>query len=117
LQFSKVISNTGTLTFSNGSSDIWTVPAGKVWKIESMTTNQQFIAYNGGVFMYFNLNATKIKQYNTANATGSLPSQIENLSPIWLKSGDAIQFTSNTNISANYTCNYYISILEFSVTP
>jgi hypothetical protein len=116
LQFSKVITYAGTLTLNTStSSELWAVPAGKVWKVESMTTNQQYIANSGQITMNFNLNSTKIKQYNNTNSSGSLSSQIENLSPLWLKAGDTIQFTSNTNLSATYSCNYYISILEFNL--
>jgi hypothetical protein len=81
-----------------------------------MTTNSQFIAATGSEIMYFRLNGINIKHYNS-NANNSISTLVENPTPLWLKAGDFIQFNSNTNTAANYSCNYYISIVEFNLTP
>lgn len=113
LEFNGVLTYSGTLNFSNNNSSQWTVPTGKVWKIESMTTNSQFVVSTGAEIMYFNLNNVKIKKFigNDANITYRAT---ESPTPLWLKSGDVIQFTSNTNVASNYSCNYFISIVEFN---
>ncbi len=115
LEFNKVNTFTGTLNFTSNNSTVWTVPENKAWKIESMTTNQQFIASSGTINMYFELNGVKIKLFNI-NGNANYPLMIENLTPLWLKAGDSIQFTSNTNNAGTFTCNYYLSILEFNLS-
>ncbi|MFT3912127.1 MAG: hypothetical protein QM737_22060 [Ferruginibacter sp.] len=117
LQFSQVLTYSGTLSFGTVNvSPVWSVPAGKVWKIESMTTNQQFVAAIGNERMYFKLNDVSIKQYFSGLST-AYPTMIENLSPLWLKAGDFVQFTSNVNNASGYSCNYYLSIVEFNLAP
>ena len=115
LQFNKVLTYTGTFNFTTNNSAIWTVPQNKVWKIESMTTNQQFIG-NTAAQMFFKLNEVVIKQYFVAQNTVYYQ-MIETPTPLWLKAEDFIQFTSNTNLAGNYNCNYFISIVEFNLTP
>lgn len=90
LQFNQVLTYNG----NNTTSAIWTVPVGKVWKIESV------LMVNFSGTSTFRVNNT-IALYNSNNTQ-----------PIWLKSGDNCQFSMST---AGNT--YFLSIVEFNVIP
>jgi len=90
LQFNQVLTYNGSLT----TSAIWTVPVGKVWKIESV------LMVNMGGTSTFKVNNTTVL-YN------GLPSQ-----PIWLKAGDYCQFSMSQ--AGN---GYFLSIIEFNIIP
>jgi hypothetical protein len=91
LQFNQVLSYTGWIdTYT--PSPIWTVPQGKVWKVESYTKN------------FLKINNVSIND-NTNNG------------PIWLKSGDILQCSSWPNAAPYNGYNYLFSILEFNITP
>ena len=108
LQFNRVITYSGTLN-GGTNSDTWTVPIGKVWKIESLP-NPGTIFTNGGTGnMAFNINGVAVIYLNTANNPGQI-----NL-PIWLKENDNIRF-SYTVASSSSFYNHYISIIEFNLT-
>jgi hypothetical protein len=100
LQLNQVLTYNGALT-SNQSSPTWTVPNGKVWKVEARTPDYLKINgrfYTGGYYTYGNgnLNGPSIAL------------------PIWLKSGDVLQYQFNNNTTNGF--DYFISILEFSLT-
>jgi len=92
LQLNQVLTFNGTLN-QNQSSPTWTVPNGKVWKVEART--QDYLKINGSWYI------------------GSLNGSSISL-PIWLKSGDILQYQVGNNIS--FTFDYFISILEFNLT-
>ena len=77
---------------SDKTSPLITVPEGKIWKIE-----QAYVFPNSSQ-TYLNVNGIKASQ---------LASGIE-VFPIWLKSGDNLNFLSSGPTS------YFLSILEFN---
>jgi hypothetical protein len=90
LQFNQVLTYSGTST----ASPNWTVPAGKVWKIETVnmvnfTGSSTFIVNNNTVL--YNMNSTL---------------------PIWLKPGDNCKFSMTSNINP-----WFVSIIEFNIIP
>ncbi|MDP4867137.1 MAG: hypothetical protein NWQ47_08310 [Crocinitomicaceae bacterium] len=90
LQFNQVYTYSG----SGGNSAIWTVPVGKIWKIESV------LMVNMSGTSTFKINSFVVL-YNNINPQ-----------PIWLKSGDFSQFSMS-----NAGNSYYISIVEFNIIP
>lgn len=90
LQFNQVLTYQG----NSLSSPIWTVPSGKVWKIESA------IPFNNLGTSQFLVNNFTVLQNNS------------NIQPIWLKSGDNCRFTLTSTFSS-----YSISIIEFNIIP
>lgn len=106
LQFSQVLTYSGTLATTNGAGDstaTWTVPAGKTWKIESLSGNAY--TYTNS-YVYLILNGTRI--YDLVSTTKPI------YMPIWLKAGDAIRIAEYST-SNNYFVTYFISIMEFTI--
>jgi hypothetical protein len=78
-----------------GSSPTFTVPEGKVWKIEKYPANSEMIINDVGVD-------------NTGNA----------LSIIWLKANDTIRFSAcNTQNAYGGNHSYFVNGIEFNITP
>lgn len=101
LQFDQVISGSGTLG-NNGASTTLTVPADKVWKIESV---------NGWADSGSRPGLT-INGVSTLISTATFP--------IWLKAGDNFRLTVLSNPSSGNALgplNYYYSIIEFNIIP
>jgi hypothetical protein len=93
LKFNQVLSYSGTVG-QGGTGPTWTVPSGKVWKVEYFT------------YPYFCLN-------NEKAGNGS-----SNGGPLWLKSGDQIKYDLylyGANCCGAIT-DYLISIMEFDIT-
>jgi hypothetical protein len=90
LQFNQVLTYSG----NSVNSPIWTVPAGKVWKIESA------VCFNYTGTTTFRVN-NFIVLYNNSNSQ-----------PIWLKAGDSCQMGASSASSS-----YFLSIVEFNVIP
>ena len=90
LQFNQVLS----LDANSGGNPV-TVPAGKVWKIESVafSNNNAYFQIEWGGVNYFVLN----------NST-----PYANL-PYWLPSGESVSLVANVNAK--------VSIIEFNVVP
>lgn len=95
LQFSQVLTFSGTTAGVNGVSQIGAVPAGKVWKIESISNlgNNHYVTIN-----------------NISVATGSNSPSL----PIWLKESDEIKHINTSNFSSG---EYFVSIIEFTLVP
>ena len=108
LQFNKVLTFSGTVA-GGSNSELWTVPVGKVWKIESLPNPGTLFTSGTGGNMTFNINGVAVIYLNNTNNSTQI-----NL-PIWLKENDNIRF-SHTLASSSYYYNYYISIIEFNVT-
>lgn len=107
LQFGQVITYSGTLATTNGAGDstaTWTVPAGKTWKIESVSGNAY--AYTNS-FVYLILNGTRI--FDLVSTTKPI------YLPIWLKAGDAIRIAEYSTFNS-YFVTYFISMVEFNIT-
>ncbi|MDP4867136.1 MAG: hypothetical protein NWQ47_08305 [Crocinitomicaceae bacterium] len=101
LQFNQVVSGAGILG-NNGVSTILTVPADKVWKIESV---------NGWADSGSRTGLT-INNVSTLISSATFP--------IWLKAGDTFRLTVFTNPGTGYAygpLNYYYSIIEFNIVP
>jgi len=112
LQFNQVVTYTGTGSGSfSYSSPSWTVPAGKVWKVESASPN----VANAPVTRAININAGS-SWGNFALMTASQETTISPF-PIWLKAGDQIQLQAAGNCCSTTSFSYAISILEFNVVP
>jgi hypothetical protein len=97
LQFNQVISQIGQLSFCSGSPT-WTVPAGKVWKVEYFSRTWNMFYVNG-----FSI-----------NGSGSM-----NEGVLWLKAGDYVTFVSTCNIYAgfNQPATYVFSAIEYNIVP
>jgi len=109
LQFNQVLS-VGTTA--------QTVPAGKVWKVEtymqSRTVLTEFYEFPGCTYPDrqhpFLINTKPYYQVNGSPGHGSsgVFMAVSNLLPLWLKSGDTVQTTCPDN---------FLSILEFNIIP
>ena len=86
LQFNQVLTFGGTLCASC-NQPIGTVPAGKVWKIESQLGST--------VININNLNFAALTKV-----------------PLWLKTGDSLIMNGNSS-----TQNWFLSIMEFNIVP
>jgi hypothetical protein len=112
LQFNQVVTYTGTGSGSfSYSSPTWTVPAGKVWKVESASPN----VANAPVTRAINMNAGS-SWGSFALMTASQETTISPF-PIWLKAGDQVQLQAAGNCCSTTSFSYAISILEFNVVP
>lgn len=112
LQFNQVVTYTGT---GSGSfsyvSPSWTVPAGKVWKIESASPNLGNTAVSRAV----NINAGA--SWGSFALTTSSQETTINPFPIWLKAGDLVQLQAAGNCCSTTSFSYAISIIEFNIIP
>jgi hypothetical protein len=128
LQFNQVLTYSGTINCGQ-ASPTWTVPAGKVWKIEYRSTvngNPNYDNSQGILGPYgplFSLNGIKTSDVhlNSSNVpSNSWGVSSDDKQHLWLKSGDQIQFSLN---GFNGECsdykkyNYAISILEYNIIP
>ena len=99
LQFNQVITLNGNFTGSPTSkSDIGTVPAGKVWKLEYYTVSSSF---GGGIFVNNNI-------------------FVEN-QVMWFKTNDLLSIKGNCGscgwCASCATYVYFVSIIEFNTIP
>jgi hypothetical protein len=102
LQFNQVLMLTSTASSDNS---LGTVPAGKVWKLESVgggTTSDVSIRINGVNGGMFNNNYGGYSgiYYNSCHL------------PIWFPAGTQLGFGGN-----NGTSLFWFSIIEFNVVP
>jgi hypothetical protein len=95
LQFNQVLN----IEFTGASTTSYTVPAGKIWKLENcVLTSVNFYAcmvYNGTTYY--------LRQHNTSSSSW------DNF-PFWFGSGKTITFGGGCSAGM-------ISILEFNVVP
>ena len=109
LQFNQVLTYNGAIGTYLGLSSLsatYTVPTGKVWKIEtkSITSSSLTFLINGRTFRdvevrYSGFGSGTMVFYSISN-------------PIWLKAGDYINFNSTA-----YVDDYFISIIEYNIVP
>ena len=98
LQFNNVITDFGNIIGTANSevySPTFTVPAGKVWKLERWLRNVLYI------------NGVNVQELYTIPNTSPTPMVLDN-APIWLKEGDSFYFKERS------TLRYYFSVLEFN---
>jgi len=111
LQFNQVLTYAGRLATANGAGDstaAWTVPAGKVWKIESASGAYAYVT--SPVFLV--VNGVKVFDLYIYNSSTTRNVYF----PVWLKAGDVARI-AEYNTSNNFYTAYFISIVEFNVTP
>ena len=104
LQFNTVITKTGTLSGGGNSTvntQTFTVPAGKVWKIERYTRDA------------LEVNGVRIKDIYTLPNTSTGFLVLDN-APLWLNEGDSfiLFFVNQSNYS--FSPLWYFSLLEFN---
>ena len=97
LQFNQVIN----MAFTGANTTPVTVPAGKVWKIESCmlntpSNNYAYMLYNG---VYYNLR----QQQTSAHVVNF---------PFWLSTGTSVTFGGNGGGTGGL-----LSIIEFNIIP
>jgi hypothetical protein len=88
-----------TTSTTNGPQS--TVPVGKTWKIENMIFSDNFIVMINSMPFYVSSNNNF--QF-----------------PLWLKSGDTIQFEYNysgSSMTPTRTAYYFMSALQFNIVP
>ena len=102
LQFNRVVNDAGYIVVTNSScTDVfgttYTVPAGKVWKIESFVTLT--------LSNYIMLNGKQISPTNNV--------------PFWLKEGDVFAFNTSSKCGSggNNSMNWFFSAIEFNIVP
>ncbi len=114
----------GNLQFNQAKlvTTLETVPAGKVWKIESVIYNIPYTASgaqstNGGCsYPYYESTGIEIAGTPTKVGQGTLPASYSNLSythsytmlPVWLPAG--------TTLSGG-TCLNKVNVIEFNIVP
>lgn len=118
LTFSQVVTYSGQINYSSPTAGIvdgpiYTVPQGKVWKIESLNLYFSGTATNPE-YMSYKINGVRIF---CSRMTANTPFVFGVNFPIWLKSGDTIRPSygyENSNNSWNANFPYFISIVEFN---
>ena len=100
LQFNNVITQTGTVSGGYGqqvASPTFTVPAGKVWKLERYRRDALYV------------NGINIKDSYTFSGGGIA---LDN-APLWLNEGDSFFFLLGAP-PYSWSDNWYFSLLEFN---
>lgn len=124
LQFNQVISENfsisgGVFNTLYDASNSYTVPVGKVWKIESVSFSSSSVNSTYAPSVFLKINGSNVlfnygSQKNINDYGGSLTTQ-----PIWLKEGDIIGFSMRNRCTT--TClqsvDGHVSIVEFNVIP
>jgi hypothetical protein len=109
LQFNQVLTFKGEfITGSTEFSTTYTVPVGKVWKIEYLTKSKVKTA-TGYPYLAPVINGTPIEIDTDSN-------------PIWLKSGDTIAYQNYGYYYASQSTyrldgTWLISIIEYNIIP
>ena len=111
LQFVKVLTYAGTVNnYDKQEVLIDSVPSGKVWKIEAKGMSGLGVALKINGKKYINVQPFSI---GFSSPTGTSINET-----IWLKSGDVISYAYFIpgSTGANYSFDYFISILEFNLS-
>jgi hypothetical protein len=117
LQFSRVVTESGNISCGSGcssSSVTYTVPQGKVWKMEYITpTIDGLQLLINGKSVSTGRKETYTNNYNYAGVAMYVDPRI-----IWLKAGDSFYFHIETgNYGGGYFVSYdlFFSAIEFSI--
>lgn len=108
LQFNQVLTFKGEFIIGSPEfSTTYTVPVGKVWKIEYLTKSK--VNYSTPSYLAPVINGTPIEIQPDSN-------------PIWLKSGDTIAYQNrgyyyNSQYSYRLDGTWLISIIEYNIIP
>jgi hypothetical protein len=114
LQFSQVLTYNGSFSVSSSTitdGPIYTCPANKIWKIESLNF-YKFPGSTNGSYMSYEVNGSLL---GVSQFTSNAPMVVNVSLPIWLKAGDTIN-ASFVPVSSgpSGSATYFISILEFT---
>jgi len=109
LQYDSTITLGESITDSYSSSTTtngpeYTVPVGKTWKIENLIISDNFTVKINSMPFYVSTSSN----YWTIQF------------PLWLKSGDRIQFEYNysgSSMTPTRTAYYFMSALQFNIVP
>jgi hypothetical protein len=117
LQFYRVKTLTGYVPGATSIS-LDTVPAGKVWKIESLGMSPLVVIINGAACTetFFAING--VEYLNHAQRVNSPYLVVLGHENIWLKAGDRIGYVYRS-LGGNCNTNqpYVISIIEYNIIP
>lgn len=126
LQFNQVLSYTGTVSCtginscSADSPSSYTVPANKVWKLESAGFTSYLNSGTEVISTYLIINNTYVYGGAVNKANLERKNGILITSPVWLKSGDVLSWgmisAANTN-GAISSASMHLSIIEFNIIP
>ena len=108
LGFSEVINIIGDCSGGDRND---TVPAGKVWKFESVRTIDCNVYLSVDNSAFYQLNFFNDSSPISAPGSTSGPTMMQ---PVWLKSGAILQANCFTTDASDY---YFFSRLEFEVDP
>ncbi len=109
LQFNQVLTYSGSFNSTMNatqSSSVFTVPPGKVWKLEAYSYS----------YYYTGSNRFRVNYLNDSPMDPSVSSN----APIWLKSGDYIFCKAgNLGLVSNdlLTNSWFFSIIEYNIIP
>ena len=116
LQFDQVVTFSGNIqVLSTAIADgpVYTCPAGKIWKIESLNIYQMGGGAGVKSYMTYKINSSPLGVDAWAE-----PFTVNAVFPIWLKEGDTVQPSFNPlgdpAYFGGYPQSYFISILEFT---
>lgn len=102
LKFNQVLTQFGSLSGGYGetkTSQTFTVPAGKIWKLEKYTRDRLYV------------NGVQVKDTYLI-LSGNSNAVLDN-APLWLKEGDSFYFIVG-GPPYGWTENWYFSLLEFN---
>jgi hypothetical protein len=104
LTFNQVLTFSGEIATSSTSGNqvdgpVYSVPAGKIWKIESL-----YMSNYSGRIMNYKLNGILLG-FNSVDPLNMIQF------PIWLKASDTVQPIADGN---GVSVGYFISIIEFN---
>jgi hypothetical protein len=128
LQFNQVLSYTGTISCngintycSANSPSSYTVPANKVWKLESAGFSSSLTNPSSPdiISTYLIINNTYVYGGPVNRGTFQPKNGILITSPVWLKSGDVLSWGMSSACLTNYisSASMHLSIIEFNIIP
>ncbi len=101
LQFNQVL----LLSATSNNSAQWTVPVGKVWKIEALGAHSPY------TYVYLN-NQIAFEHNGTVSSTSGGYYRHSASSPVWLPEGTILGHNSG-----NSSAYRWFSIIEFNIVP
>jgi hypothetical protein len=100
LQFNQV------LLLNNGTS--YTVPSGKVWKLESAVYNTYSITYGSSAKLIINGSTVELIPFSFNDGNGTNRAPVTEVFPFWLPENTTIQPTQAVS---------KVSVVEFNIIP
>ena len=100
LQFNQV------LLLNNGTT--YTVPVGKVWKLEGAVFNSYSITYNNSAKLVLNGTTVEVIPFSFNDGNGTSRAPMTSIFPFWLPQNTTIQPTQAIS---------RVSVIEFNILP